>query len=238
MTTPARMAWPRLAITAATALLSLTSLTLPAHATIARAAAMAPENGALSSADLLAATATCHQVSYGTYRNSMTKTPVPVCGGVNGAYLWTSAMTIDCDGQRTIQCNRSADDHFKNDTAVHRSDYQPFDAAVTPYVVLPKQSNTWNYTTAGIRPGEVVAVIYQGQVEYAVSGDTGAEEKIGEASYATATALGINNNPNHGGVPAGVTYIVFPHTRPAVVENHDQAIANGRAAAAAFANHG
>ncbi|MEV5506607.1 glycoside hydrolase family 75 protein [Streptomyces orinoci] len=232
------MTWPRLAITAATALLSLTSLALPTHATTARHAAMAPDNGVPSAADLLAATATCRQVSHGAYHNAMTKAPVPVCGGANGAYFWTSSMTIDCDGQRTAQCSEATDKHFRNDTAVHRSDHQPFDAAVTPYVVLPWHSAIWNYTTAGIRPGDVVAVIYQGQVEYAVFGDTGKEEKIGEASYATATALGINNNPNTGGAREGVTYIVFPHTRPAVIEDHDQAVVNGRAAAADFAHHG
>ncbi len=40
-------------------------------------------------------------------------------------------------------------------------------------------------------------------------GDTGPDEIIGEASYATAKALGIDPDPETGGTDSGVTYIVF-----------------------------
>ncbi len=45
----------------------------------------------------------------------------------------------------------------------------------------------------------MVAVIYRDRVEYAVVGDTGPREIIGEASYATAKALGIRPGRHGGG---------------------------------------
>ena len=42
-----------------------------------------------------------------------------------------------------------------------------------PYVVVPSSSSIWNYGSAGIKGGGVVAVIYKDKVEYAVVGDTG-----------------------------------------------------------------
>ena len=46
-------------------------------------------------------------------------------------------------------------------------------------MVVPSSSGIWNYTTKGIGCGTVVAVIYNGQIEYAVVGDTGPSEIIG-----------------------------------------------------------
>lgn len=57
--------------------------------------------------------------------------------------------------------------------------------------------------------GSVIAVIYNGQVEYGVFGDEGPKAIIGEASYAMAQSLGINPDPSVGGVDSGVTYIAF-----------------------------
>jgi hypothetical protein len=61
----------------------------------------------------------------------------------------------------------------------------------------------------------------------------GPEATIGEASYATAVALGINPDPGRGGVSSGVTYIIFPGQVPDLVQNSaiNQA---GAVAAAAF----
>ena len=54
-----------------------------------------------------------------------------------------------------------------------------------------------------------MAVIYGGKVQYAVFGDTGPDNIIGEASYACAAALGIDPDPLTGGTDGPVTYIAF-----------------------------
>jgi hypothetical protein len=84
----------------------------------------------------------------------------------------------------------------------------------------------------------VVAVIYNNQVEYAVVGDTGPTDIIGESSYATASALGINPDPKNGGTDGPVTYIVFPHTSVDPIENHGNAVTLGEQVASQFAGGG
>ncbi|GAA3354912.1 hypothetical protein GCM10017744_015370 [Streptomyces antimycoticus] len=121
-------------------------------------------------------------------------------------------MDIDCDGQVTSRCNEDTDPWFQDDTAFHQSDGEPLIADKLPYVVVPSPSSTWDYTKSGIKGGGVVAVIYNNKVQYAVVGDTGPTNIIGEASYATANALGIDPDPETGGAESGVTYIVFKNS--------------------------
>ena len=50
----------------------------------------------------------------------------------NGAVFWKADMDIDCDGQRTSQCNENTDCCFQADTAFHQSDGKPLNAAKLP----------------------------------------------------------------------------------------------------------
>ncbi|GAB2994282.1 hypothetical protein GCM10017788_79170 [Amycolatopsis acidiphila] len=93
--------------------------------------------------------------------------------GANGAVFWHADMDIDCDGQRTSQCDEDTDCCFYPDTAFHQSDDQPLNAARLPYIVVPSPSSTWNYSSAGLKGGGSCAVIYNGKIVYAVIGDTG-----------------------------------------------------------------
>jgi len=88
--------------------------------------------------------------------------------------------------------------------------------------------------SAGIKPGSVAAIIYKSKVVYAVFADEGPNNIIGEASYATAKALGIDPNPATGGVDSGVTYIVFPGKIPSTIESNSSIDSAGAAAANAF----
>jgi hypothetical protein len=198
--------------------------------------ARADDGGSPTAQELLAKLGTCNQVSNGTFHSSNGDAQVPVCQ-THGAFTYTSSLSVDCDGQSSDACNSGKDPDYQNDTAVHGSDGRPLNAATTPYVVLPgRSSKIWSYARAGIKPGDVVAVIHGDKVEYAVFGDTGPKSKIGEASYATASALGINPDPRVGGADSGVTYIVFPGTATGAAEDHGKAVAAGRAAAQAFVN--
>src|SRR5439155_5841115 len=128
--------------------------------------------GAPTAQELLAKVTTCSQISNGKYKtDSETGRTIAVCGK-NGAVFWKADMDIDCDGQRTGQCNENTDCCFQPDTAFHQSDGRPLNAAALPYVVVPSPSGTWDYRQFGIKGAGVVAVIFNNQVLYAVVGDT------------------------------------------------------------------
>ncbi|MBV2355480.1 glycoside hydrolase family 75 protein [Streptomyces sp. J2-1] len=216
-----------LTLAAASGAALLAAGVLPAHATSPHRTPASAQEGSVSAAALLAKVTSCQQISNGLYRTDEETAPsVPVCGK-NGAVFWKADMDIDCDGQRTANCNESRDPWYQDDTAFHQSDGRPLSAESLPYVVVPSSSSIWNYAGAGIRGGGVVAVIYNNQVEYAVVGDTGPTGIIGEASYATARALGIDPDPATGGAESGVTYILFKNSSVSPIENHGAAVSQG-----------
>ncbi|MEU0603957.1 glycoside hydrolase family 75 protein [Streptomyces sp. NPDC006393] len=207
---------------------------LPANAASGPTPPKSAQEGSVGAADLLAKVTSCQQISSGTYKtDDGTSATVPVCGK-NGAVFWKADMDIDCDGQRTTDCNETRDPWFQNDTAFHQSDGLPLKAESLPFVVVPGTSTIWNYTSAGIKGGGVVAVVYGNKVEYAVVGDTGPSKIIGEASYATAKALGIDPDPATGGADSGVTYILFKNSQVSPIENHGAAVTLGEQLAKQF----
>ncbi|MFJ6834371.1 glycoside hydrolase family 75 protein [Streptomyces sp. NPDC091209] len=183
--------------------------------------------GSVRAVDLLARLGGCAAVSNGRYRSDDgTRADIPVCGTPD-AVFWKADMDIDCDGRPGPLCNSRTDPLFSESTAFQQSDGRYLSAETLPYIVVPATSDIWNYRDHGIEPGSVAAVIYQDRVEYAVVGDTGPQDIIGEASYATAAALGIRPDPRGGGTPSGVTYVVFKNSRVSPIEDHAAAVAAG-----------
>ncbi|WP_327433309.1 glycoside hydrolase family 75 protein [Streptomyces sp. NBC_01236] len=222
-----------LTLAAAAGAALLATAVLPANASGSVNPRSAQE-GSVSAADLLAKVTSCSQISNGKYKtDDETSATVPVCGK-NGAVFWKADMDIDCDGQVTSKCNGDTDPWFQDDTAFHQSDGKALRAESLPYVVVPSSSSIWKYTSAGIKGGGVVAVIYNGKVEYAVVGDTGPTKIIGEASYATAKALGIDPDPETGGADSGVTYILFKNSQVSPIESHSAAVSLGDSLAKQF----
>ncbi|MFJ3304046.1 glycoside hydrolase family 75 protein [Streptomyces sp. NPDC086549] len=215
-----------LTLAAASGAALLAAGVLPASASGTTTPTSAQE-GSVGAADLLAKVTSCSQISSGKYKtDDETSATVPVCGK-NGAVFWKADMDVDCDGQRTSHCNEDTDPWYQDDTAFHQSDGKPLKAESLPYVVVPSSSSIWNYSGAGIKGGGVVAVIYNNKVEYAVVGDTGPTKIIGEASYATAKALGIDPDPATGGADSGVTYILFKNSKASPIESHSAAVTLG-----------
>lgn len=216
---------------------------LPLSVTAAYAGTAAEQPGTLAAPtaeQLLAKVTGCTQISAGTFATDSGRPPsVPVCGtpGSRTAPVWWHAdMDIDCDGVRTAHCNEQTDPWYQDETALSTSQGRPFQADLTRYFVIPQHSAAAsNFQNAGIRLGDVAAIIYNNRLIYAVLADTGPTDIIGEASYAAARALGIDPNPATGGTGAGATYIVFPGARPSPVESHDAIDAKGIVAATAFA---
>ena len=186
-----------------------------------------------TAAQLLAKVSSCSVVSHGKYAtDDGESSTVNVCKK-GSAFFWKADMDIDCDGVRTSKCNEDTDPWYQDQTSFETSAGRSFQADKTHYFVIPLPSSRFNYQSSGISPGSVAAVVYNGKVAYAVFADEGPDDIIGEASYATAVALGINPDPGHGGVSSGVTYIVFSGQAPDLVQTNaiNQA---GAVAAAAF----
>lgn len=194
----------------------------------------AVREGSVSAAALLAKAATCQQISRGKYRtDDGAGADIPVCGK-RGAVFWKADMDIDCDGRPSRACNRRTDPLFQPATAFQESNGRQLSAELLPYVVVPGASGIWSPAKHGITGGSVAAAIHQGKVLYAVVGDTGPTDLIGEASYAAAKSLGINPDPRVGGTGAGVTYLVFTGPKAVPIENHRAAVTRGDALARQF----
>jgi hypothetical protein len=132
---------------------------------------------------------------------------------LTGAVYYESGMNIDCDGLAdTCSPQHCPSDDPTNQSQTSFTDAQGkfLSAGLTPYVVIPDDFKyTGLDTTNG---GNVIAVIYNNQLEFAVFGDTGPTTIIGEAAYATANDLGIPPDPATGGTSGPVTYLVFTGT--------------------------
>ncbi|MGW1599320.1 glycoside hydrolase family 75 protein [Streptomyces sp. NPDC002343] len=200
----------------------------------ARDRTTAHDTDEVTAARLLARTGRCARVSRGRYRTDAGRpATVPVCG-TRDAVFWKADLDVDCDGRPTARCNRRTDPVFAAATAVQGSDGRRLNAETLPYIVVPAPSRRWDHRRSGVRGGSVAAVVYRDRVRYAVVGDTGPRDLIGEASYATARALGIRPDPRSGGVSSGVTYIVFRDSRIGAAEDREAAVAEGERLARRF----
>jgi hypothetical protein len=188
-------------------------------------------------AQLLALTKNCSTANQipnsHTYKldNGMTTSICSLKGGagnIGGAIYFTADMDIDCDGLTTTHCPGTGADmdccyqsetSFSGPNSASNANGKELASENTPYVVVPQ-----DVTYPGLdqnNGGNIVAVIYNNQLEFGVFGDQGPSDIIGEASVRTANGLGIPPSPAQGGVSGGVTYIVFVGTgsQPADMEN-------------------
>ena len=202
-----------------------------ASASASSSASSGGNPGPPTAADLLALVSACNAVSKGNYATDSDPglpSDIAICG-LEGAVFWKADLDVDCDGKQSPQCNLQKDPAYQNQTSATDSNGDPLDAATLPYVVVPLPSSRFDYGAAGLAFGSVIAVIYQGKVEYGVFGDEGPKAIIGEASYAMAASLGIDPDPSTGGTDSGVTYIAFTGAGAVVakIEDHPAAVALG-----------
>ncbi|MGW7370221.1 glycoside hydrolase family 75 protein [Streptomyces sp. NPDC054841] len=204
----------------------IAATTLPATAATSATARSAAE-GSVTAEELLAEVSSCTRISNGLFRKDADEAAnVPICG-TSEAVFWKADLDIDCDGWPSSSCNSDADPYFQPETAFQDSGGDALNSARLPFVVLPAPSSRWKPGSSRIRGGGVAAVIYRNRVVYAVVGDTGPSDLIGEASYATADALGIDPDPLTGGVNSGVTYILFRDSKVSPIESHRAAVRLG-----------
>jgi Fungal chitosanase of glycosyl hydrolase group 75 len=179
----------------------------------------------------------CIQVSTGLFATDAgDPDTIPICQ-TDGAFWFKADMDIDCDGiPNPTVCGN--DPTNQTQTSFTTSTLQSFDAVTTPYYVLPNATDSdnggaqtrFNYIANNIMPGAVAAIIYNNQLTYAVFADEGPANIIGEASVATANALGIPSDPAMGGSDGPVYYIVFTGAGavPSPVEDHNAATVLGQ----------
>lgn len=82
------------------------------------------------------------------------------------------------------------------------------DASKIPFVVLPGALAR----EVGARPGDFATVINRnnGKSSYAIFGDVGPSDRIGEGSVALAENLGVRSDARNGGARRGILFVVFP----------------------------
>ncbi|WP_245241858.1 glycoside hydrolase family 75 protein, partial [Streptomyces sp. NEAU-H3] len=172
----------------------------------------------------------CRQVSAGLFRRDAARAPeVPLCAGQGGTLHWTADLDIDCDGRPGPVCNAASGPYFQGTTAWNGSDGRPLSADEVPYVVVPGPSARWRPAASGVTGGTLAVLVHGGRVRYAVVGDTGPTDVIGEASYAAALSLGLGGAPQAAGTQDDVLYLLFPDTRVRPIEDPAAARAAGRA---------
>ncbi|MEU3949761.1 glycoside hydrolase family 75 protein [Streptomyces sp. NPDC029526] len=229
---------PSLTLAAAGAALLAPTLLPGGPAAEHHGAPVARSESSVSAADLLDKVRDCTRISDGLYRTDHGTAPtIPVCG-TRDVVHWKADLDIDCDGRPGPRCNAATDPTFSAATAFAQSDGRPLDSATLPHIVVPTPSAVWDYREHGVRGGSVAAVIHEDRVQYAVVGDVGPAHIIGEASYATAEALGIDPDPLTGGTAADVTYIVFKDSRVTPIEDADAAVTLGEELARRFVDGG
>jgi hypothetical protein len=81
------------------------------------------------------------------------------------------------------------------------------DASKVPFIVLPGAMAR----EVGARPGDFAKVLNlgNGKSSYAIFGDVGPSDRIGEGSVALAENLGIRSDARNGGARRGILYLIF-----------------------------
>jgi hypothetical protein len=157
-----------------------------------------------------------------------------VCAGNGGVLHWTADLDVDCDGRPGRVCNAGSGPYFQATTAWNGSDGRPLSAEKTPYVVVPGPSSRWRPAVWGVTGGTLAVLVHGSRVRYAVVGDTGPADVIGEASYAAVASLGLDGPPRAAGTQDDVLCLLFPDTRVHPVEDPAAARAAGRARLARY----
>jgi hypothetical protein len=122
-----------------------------------------------------------------------------------------SELQLDTDGWPDGK--GKGDKYWQPTTSLRYADEGSLNANKVPYLVLPLPKSWAN--SRGIYLGDYAAVLYKGNVTYAVFGDEGPEHLIGEGSIQLLRALGEerlkpNGKIQNAGAGPGIVTIVFP----------------------------
>lgn len=125
------------------------------------------------------------------------------------------SVALHPDGRPIIQRSGRFNGFYVSTTSLHNAAGSPtvpgtyVDARRIPYIVLPPEF----IKQFGVALGDLAVVTNQknGRSSFAIFADVGPHGKIGEGSVALARALGLNDDPRHGGTGnPDIAYLVFP----------------------------
>jgi hypothetical protein len=132
----------------------------------------------------------------------------------DGCVTWFGYGRIDDDGTGSGH----GDPDHQADTSLHLNG-QPLNADIDQYIVVPPQIIVG---VKGVVLGCQAHVTYRFLQAVAVVGDIGPHAKLGEMSIALANALGIDSNPNTGGVDEAPAVYYHIHPGQAAIVNGKQ----------------
>jgi hypothetical protein len=149
--------------------------------------------------------------AYGPHNRGLDFTANAVRGG---KFL---SVALHPDGKPVIQRSGHFKGFYVSTTSLHNAAGSPtnpgtyVDAREIPYIVLPPEF----MKQFGVALGDLALVTNQrnGKTSFAIFADVGPHGKIGEGSVALARALGLNDDPRHGGTGnSSIAYLVFPRS--------------------------
>lgn len=126
--------------------------------------------------------------------------------GERGPVVFEADMDIDADGAGGWH---RADRTGQSQTSLRYPNGESLNPGTLPFMVVPTD---FNRAHPDVRLGDYGVISYRGKSVYAIVGDRGPAGVLGEASISAAVSLGINPDPNRGGVDSGVRYAIFPGT--------------------------
>ena len=146
--------------------------------------------------------------------------------------VFTAKASVDADGS-PVSCgpHKSFTDQCKTWLTFDKESATRYvDAELVPFIVVPgdfPEKHVSFTKSAGVGKGDLAIVIHKGQCAFGVVGDSGPYFRLGEISVAAHEELGnpqctTNQRPcpklvgggNGRGIDSGVTYVVFPGSRP------------------------
>lgn len=126
----------------------------------------------------------------------------------DGSVYMRTHLMVDADGGTEWQTDRTG----QANTSLRNADGRSLNAKAVNYFVLPLGAE-WKHM--GIKLGDVAWVrnIANGTMVPAIFGDEGPHNKIGEGSQALCRALGLSDNPSHGGTSQkNIEFLIVPHS--------------------------
>jgi peptidoglycan hydrolase-like protein with peptidoglycan-binding domain len=145
------------------------------------------------------------------------------------ALFYEAKFAIDADGTAPAA---GLDKTGQFNTSLHDRNNAPLNSDRFPFIVLPLNQQKDRFGAVlriggrtlaqmGAQLGDLGVVIYKtGKIVPVLYGDRGPALFLGEGSMMVARALGINDDPNRGGIdknqiPPGIVHLVFPGTNDA-----------------------
>jgi len=126
----------------------------------------------------------------------------------DGTVYMRTHLRVDADGGPEW----SSDACGQAGTSLRDSKGRPLNAKAVNYFVLPL-GDKWKHM--GIKLGDMAWVrnAANGKIVPAIFGDQGPAGKLGEGSQGLCRALGLSDNPNHGGTDSkNIEFLIVPHS--------------------------